>query len=314
MNALTGLAIAKEVLPLLILSRFIVGLMEGNIAIARAMGADIPSIPKQKTIGRINAFVSIGYLIGPLIGALLADKSLGLTTATPFFAVGFLLFCLSLLSAFLLPKATHSNAFALRGILQRMNFLRSISLLFADSKLKLLFLTSTLFTLAADMFYEFGPVYLTMKWTLQPSQLIVYNGALCLGLALGNGWLPSFVSSRLPHPSSLFAAMMGFSLLLFGVVFTDSHLLMTLLFATCGIAIGLAITMLTVKISDTASDDSQGEALGVQHSLRVLGDAAICLLGGAVLAISSKAILLTATLLPSMALLLYKKGFKKLKI
>src|SRR3990167_5582466 len=43
-NLLTGFAIASQLLALLILSRFLAGLMEGNVAIARAMAADMKTL------------------------------------------------------------------------------------------------------------------------------------------------------------------------------------------------------------------------------------------------------------------------------
>ena len=60
-NLFTGFAIEWQQLGLLIVSRFMAGLMEGNIAIARAMAADIKTISKHETFGKINAVTSIAY-------------------------------------------------------------------------------------------------------------------------------------------------------------------------------------------------------------------------------------------------------------
>ena len=58
------------------------------------------------------------------------------------------------------------NPTVVRTVWQRINFIQRMSVLFSNKKLKFLLLISTAFTLAVDMFYEFGPVYLTVKWTL----------------------------------------------------------------------------------------------------------------------------------------------------
>lgn len=84
-----------------------------------------------------------------------------------------------------------------------------------------------------------------------------------------------------------------------------------LLFALSGLAIGLAITLITVKISDSVSDAIQGEVMGVQVSLRVLGDAIICLLGGVSLLLSSKLILLVAAGMSICAMLYFAKRYWK---
>src|SRR5688572_14292238 len=49
---LSGLSLEFNWLWILLFSRFLTGLMEGNIAIVRAMGADLESINKYKSIGR----------------------------------------------------------------------------------------------------------------------------------------------------------------------------------------------------------------------------------------------------------------------
>lgn len=312
-NLLTGFAIDWQHLGLLIASRFIAGLMEGNIAIARAMAADIKTISKHETFGRINAAASIAYLLGPLLGGLLTDKSLfeDLTISMPFYLTSILFFCLTGLSALMLGKSHVTPPIKARTVWQRINLIKRLSVLFTNKRLQYLMITATTFTLAVDIFYEFAPVYLTVKWELSPSQLVLYNGLLCIALAVGNGWLPAFISSRFSNRSAIICSIGGFALFLIGTVLTDLSVLMMLLFALCGLAIGLAVTLLTVKISDSVSDSIQGEVMGVQLSLRVLGDAIICLLGGALLLLSSKLILIVAALMSIAAMALSIKSGAK---
>ena len=86
-NLISGIAIGWQHLGLLIASRFITGFMEGNIAIVRAMAADITTISKHETFGKINAAASIAFLLGPLLGGILTEKDLfhDLTVSTPFY-------------------------------------------------------------------------------------------------------------------------------------------------------------------------------------------------------------------------------------
>jgi NADH:ubiquinone oxidoreductase subunit 2 (subunit N) len=83
------------------------------------------------------------------------------------------------------------------------------------------------------------------------------------------------------------------------------------LFTLSGFVIGLSVTLLTVKISDSVSNAIQGEVMGVQLSLRVLGDAIICILGAALLFLSSKLILIFASLLSIGTTLYYLLAYKK---
>lgn len=311
-NLCTGLAIAWHQLTLLILSRFMAGLMEGNIAIARAMAADFKTLSKHKTFGKINAAISIAFLIGPFFGGLMTDKGLSeyLTVSTPFYFICVLFFFLSGLSALVLEKSVINARTEIRTVWQRINLIQRVSALFANKQLQSLMITSTVFTLGVDIFYEFGPVYLTVKWTLGPPQLILYNAVLCLALAAGNGWLPAFFSTRVPPRLAILCSIGVLALFLIGIVTTNSTFLMVMLFGLCGLAIGLAVTLMTVKISDSVSDAIQGEVMGVQISLRVLGDAIICLFGSALLLLSPKIILIVAAALAVTAMAYYRAKHK----
>lgn len=321
-NLLTGIALEWHLLWLVILTRFAAGLMEGNIAIARAMATQLKSISKHKTFGKINAAASIAYLIGPLFGGFLADNQLfqGETSATPFYTICILFFGISFMSLFVLKNdpvvVEHiSEKEVAYHIFERFKIIKKMSHLFKNKRLRFLMLISTFFTLAIDIFYEFGPVYLTDKWMLSPVDLTIYNSVLCIALALGNGWLATFCSTRYSNRYGIMVATGSFALFLMGTVLTNQPWLMLTLFTLSGLAIGLGVTLLTVKISDSAADSIQGEVMGVQLSLRVLGDAVICLLGGLLLLLSSKLILILAAIISAITMGYYsfQSGSYKIK-
>lgn len=314
-NLFTGIAIAWQNLTLLVVSRLIAGIMEGNIAIARAMAADLRTIPKHHSFGKINAVTSIAFILGPLLGGVMADKNFfeWLTVSTPFYFICIFFFCLTGLSIVVLEnhEAINPSTKALT-FWQRLHLINRLSSLFSNKRLQFLMLISTCFTLAIDIFYEFGPVHLTLKWELGPSELVLYNGILCLSLAIGSGILAHFFSSRVSNRLAVLIAMGVLVLILIGVALADSAFPMMMLFGMSGLLIGLTTTLLTVKISDSVSETIQGEVMGVQMSLRVLGDAMICLLGGALLLLSSKLILMAAAGICMMTMLWYAWGRKKI--
>ncbi len=307
LNIVTGFAIAWHHLALLIASRFLAGLMEGNIAIARAMAADIKSISKHESFGKINAVASIAYLAGPFLGGLMTDKSVyeGFTPSTPFYFICLLFLVLAGLSAIVLEKSPIGSIIEHRTFWQRINIFKRMSVLFLNKRLKFLMITYISFALAVDIYYEFGPVYLTVKWALDPTQLIYYNGVLCLALAIGNGWLPRYFKTTDSKRRGVVCAIGLIALSLIGMVLTDSTIVMFLLSGLIGLVIGVAVTLMTVKISDSVPDSIQGEVMGVQISLRVLGDALICLLGGVLLVLSPKLILIFAAFMSVVAMLFY---------
>lgn len=310
---LSGFAIDWHQLWLLITCRFIAGFMEGNIAIARAMATDLKTISKHNSLGKVNAMASIGYLLGPLIGGLLADQCVFeyLTPATPFYLMSVLFLFLGCLSILTLEETAPTKKEKRRSIWNRLNLLKSMSSILSNQRLYFLMMTSTIFTLAVDIFYEFGPVYLTLKWNLTPSRLIVYNGILCITLAIGNGWCPAFLSKRVSNQTAITYALLGFALFLAGTLIVNTVASMLTLFALSGLAIGIGVTLLTVNISDAAPTTIQGEVMGVQLSLRVLGDALICLLGGVMLLFSSKLILIIAAVMSLFITLYYTRRTQK---
>lgn len=306
-NLSAALAISWHYLGLLIISRFFAGFMEGNIAIARAMAADLTTISKHKTFGKINAMASIAYLVGPLLGGTMTDKDIFVeaTAATPFYFTCILFLGIGILSMFVLHRDKANSSIQKRSFWQRINILKRLHSLFLNKRLQFLMIVSTCFTIAVDIFYEFGPVYLTIKWSLTPTRLIIYNAILCVALAVGNGWLPAWIRAHVSNRTAIFTCTGGFAILLIGMVLTNSPYMMMTLFFLSGLAIGLAVTIITVKISDTVPDQIQGEVMGVQVSLRVLGDALICLFGGFLLIFSSKFILLAAAGISSFATAYY---------
>lgn len=210
--------------------------MEGNVAIARAMCADLKLLSKYKTFGKINAGTSIAYLLGPLMGGVMTDKQLftSFTISTPFYFICILFLCLSILTQLILSQSSVVSSLKKQTFWQRLNFIKRLSKLFSNKLLKKLLLASTCFTLAVDIFYEFGPVYLTAKWTLTPTQLIVYNGTLCIGLAIGNGYLPGFISACMSNFLAMVCAICAFVLFLWGIVLSNSPFLILTWFALSG--------------------------------------------------------------------------------
>lgn len=306
-NLLSGFAIVAEQLPLLVISRFAGGLMEGNIAIARAMAADLTTISKHEGFGKINAAASIAFLIGPLIGGLISDRTVFeyFTPATPFYGICLIFVVLAVLSSIVLNKGITNKPLESRSFFERINLFQRLKALFKNRRLRFLMIVSTSYTLAIDVFYEFAPVYLTIKWTLNPAELIVYNAVLCAALAFGNGWLPAYLSSRVSNRRACIASMGGFAVFLIAIVLIETPWLMMLFLTLSGFVIGLGVTLLTVKISNSASDSIQGEVMGVQLSLRVLADAVICVLGGFLLLFSPKLILILAALISAGAVAYY---------
>lgn len=88
--ALMAIALTIESLALLMLSSFIAGISQGNIAIAQSAIADIaPRSDRTRYFGYIYLSASTSYVAGPLLGGKLSDPTLvsEFSYATPFWIV-----------------------------------------------------------------------------------------------------------------------------------------------------------------------------------------------------------------------------------
>jgi len=225
-----------------------------NIAIVRAMVIDFSSINKLKSLGRISSAASIGYIVGPLLGGFLSDTHLvsWFSFAFPFFLALIFSIVALLLSAFKLKERSYPRSTEV-SIGERFNLIKRFRLLFKSSKaLKYLLITSTIFTFSVDIFYEFGPVYLTGLWAMSPAGIAIYNAMLCVTLAIGNGWLPHYLTNYVSVKRVTIMSMIMTAIILGLMAVFPSLLLAFLLFGLVGLSIGAAFTNLTVEISNSA--------------------------------------------------------------
>lgn len=309
---LTGLALSFGNLKLLLFSRFITGLMEGNLPIARAMATDLKNLNKLRSLSVINSVAAIGYIMGPILGGLLADPS--------FFSWGFMALPFWIAMIFSIVAMVFVF-YGLKEKLQEKNLEVSIwqrfhlwtrfkTLLNNNTALKQIILSSTIFTFSTDIFYEFGPIYLTQLFEMTPIKIALYNGILCLGLSLGSGWLCVFVSKIMPIQKSTFFAMGKTAFIFLLLVIFQNPILAMLLFFSIGMLIAFIGTNISMQVTDFAPAQSQGEAMGVQYSLRMLGDAFICILGGFLIISSAILPMLISALIVVVAMMIYRRLIK----
>lgn len=276
---LSAISLQFHWLWMLLLSRFITGVVEGNLGLVRAMAADLQGINKFKSLGRVNGVSAIGYVIGPLIGGFFSDSSIvpWFSFAFPFYlAMSFSVIAL-VLAAFKLIEKPRASSQTEITIWQRFNLIARFRYLFKTSpNLKFIIIISTIFTFAVDIFYEFGPVYLTGYWSMTPAGIAIYNAGLSFALSIGASWLPHYLSLYYSTSRIIIIGMTATSVLLGLMVIFPHKILVWFLFALVGFAIATVNTSMVVQISNVADHKIQGEAMGSQLGLRMLGDAIIC--------------------------------------
>jgi MFS family permease len=173
-HLLTAWALVVRHYPLFVLARLATGLVESNVAVARAMLADLhEQIDRTRAFALLNACLYAGWLLGPLVGGL----SLPLGEQVPFvLAAAMTLPCVAVL--FLgLPAAAAGAAVART---QR----NVLALLRSDRTLGLVFGLQVAYTLALNTLYEFAPLWMLHNAGLDSRGIAFVTAGQCAVMTL----------------------------------------------------------------------------------------------------------------------------------
>lgn len=304
---LTGISLSIGSLSLLVISRFITGISEGNIAIARAMVQDFSKtgfISLHKGLGGINAVGSIAYLLGPLFGGLFSSSELyhGFDPSLPFYLASIVTLLVQLLSLLLLKET--KAATPKKFIFNELNALGYVTRICKIPALQKILLCSTIFTIAVDLFYEFFPLFLASPLGFSPLYIAYINGVLCIALAFGNGYMPQAIAKFFSNKPVILAGSVLFSIAVSLFSFQDGFGELALFISLAGLFLSMATVNYTVELSGRADGEIQGEVFGVLMGLRTLADALICLVGAGCMLSSSQTPLLLAS-----AVALFSTGY-----
>ena len=279
-------------LTLLLFSRFFTGFMEGNIGILRAAVVDRSAADKHRAFGMIGTGVTLGYAIGPLLGACLSNSKLvyWFNVTTPFYAGAFTTFIAAIIAWLFLHEPIKHQLGPQnqpKPLMQHFNIFRQLHTLCRNRSLMLMFISSFCFWFAVDIYYEFFPAYLVEIWGMDALAIALLTVALSFGLVLGNG-LSRFIAQYYADIPVIFWHIILYALML-GATLLVSHLfILYVAFSLTGIFIAISSNHLTVQVSEHASADQQGEALGMATGIRMLGDSIISFAGGFLMLISTR--------------------------
>ncbi|KRW60453.1 MFS transporter [Aeromonas allosaccharophila] len=272
--ALMALGIAWRSLPLLLLSRMVEGLCNGNIAIVQAMAADLAGKEhKARSFAWINIGMNLGWVVGPMIGGYAAVIS-GDYSLAAWLAVGMTL--LNLLLVYWLvpyrpPVASTSQA----------PTLSSRQLLLQPALLPYFALTLISYG-AVQLYFTYFNIWLVERLAWDPAQLAQAAVLVSLPMMAGS-WLGSRIA-RHWRGSSLGIVghlVMATGMLLFILPVHWWGLALT--FVPAGIGMSLGELATSVAISNRSHPEQQGQAMGLYRALAVGSEILAVLFGSLVL-------------------------------
>jgi DHA1 family tetracycline resistance protein-like MFS transporter len=265
----------------------ICGFCEGNVTIAQSVIADLTQKEEQqhekaKHFGWINLFISMGFIVGPLMGGQLADPTVvsWFTFSTPFWVAA----CMTIIGMGIIFIYSRETLLEKPG--KEWKLFKTMWSGMDRPKLKGLLIANFFLALSYFTFFRFFPVFLERQFGLNASQLsyvMVYNSLM---IGVGVLWLVPFLSKRVKPIQSLclFSLLLALSFVLCLLPASPWALLFTLV--PLGLCLAVVITYGALLISNTAPQNFQGQALGTLTSVQVFAEI-ITGLGGGFLAAST---------------------------
>ncbi len=264
--------------------RLLTGLMGGNIPVAMAYAADIsPPEQRAKMLGRVGAAISLGFIVGPLVGGLLGGRDAASATLLwPGLAAAFVC-AVAITGAFVLLKeslppekraaartagggsGSDFRQVAARPVLRRLLLVGFLAYLAMAA-------FETNFPFWAGDRFGWGPREIGLTFTYLAVLVVAAQGFLVGPLVKRYGERPLLIAGLCSYVLGLLvlAQSVFWGLMLFGITFT-----------TAGSA--LYMTTMNSLVSQQAGESERGLVIGTFNTSswlgRALGPGMIALLG-----------------------------------
>lgn len=280
---ITGIGAQEQDFLLLLIGRLVTGFSGGNASIAYAIIADVsPPRVRAKNFTYIPLALSVGMILGPLMGGRLSDSTLvsWFDAATPFWAA-------TLLSIFNIALIYWTVPETLKTPKKRkIRFLESIERVkkaFKPPLLRLGYVLIFLYYFAWNTFFLFLPLFLIEHFHLpvkDTDHIYIFMGIWMIVFQFA---LTQPLSKRFPPDKILKWSMPLFAIALFLLLIPQTLIGMAFL-----VPVAQAFQALThpnaVALSSLLADEkSQGQVMGINQSMQAAAKAIAPILSGAFL-------------------------------
>lgn len=276
-----ALSIEYQQISLLFISSFLTGLCESNMAISQSVIADRAPNEAQKTklIGYAYSACSLGYVLGPLLGGQAGTK---LSYSAPFWITAVAVLGIIIWVFYSFKDDYTPNKKIPIKFLQSLTAIRSIV---QQKKLQQIYLINFLIFFAVQGLYRVAPLYVVAKWqpTLSTySLLIAYVSLLCL---LANLFFLGKLAERFSTKKLLLGLLIIGGILVITMVLPKHFVGLWLVYGAAVIPTVMALPTCTTWLSQQVAADEQGQALGNNQALLVLGECTSAAIGGLIAAL-----------------------------
>jgi len=311
--SLFGLAILRENLVLLFVSRMLPGFTGGNIAVIYSSIADVSDDrSKAKNFGLVGMAFGLGFILGPTVGGLLADSSVvsWFDSDTPFWFTAILTF---LNIIFVIFNFRETLGESRESRLSIWTGLRNVVISFGTPNLRVIFSVVLLLSLGFSFFTQFFSVYLINEFDYTEKNIGLLYGWIGVWLVFTQGVIVRQLSNHFASDQILKITILTLSLSILILLLPDQDWWFYVINPMVAISQGITAPNLTAVVSSQAGRERQGEVLGINQSMQSLGQAIPPVIAGYLNALSEQLPLMTASALIFAGWIVYLFIFKKRK-
>jgi MFS transporter, DHA1 family, tetracycline resistance protein len=274
---LFAVGIAFTSIAVLIFARALGGIAGANFSIAQAVIADVtPPEKRAQNFGLIGAAFGVGFVLGPLLGGVLAGATGN--PAVPFIFAGILGIFNVLSITLFLPETNHHRT--PKGKVSLLKAGHNIKAAFKDKEVRPIYAVSFLVMLGFGFYTSFSSIYLTERFSFSESEVGTYFAVVGIWIIVAQLVLVRYLAARYSSRTLLLSAAPILSLCIFLYPFIPSVLLLYIIIPFIAGSFGLISTAIPALVSQGADKDKQGAALGINGSLQALSQGTAPLLAG----------------------------------
>jgi MFS family permease len=293
LSATTGLyafiatALAIQSLALLMIASFIAGLSEANVVIAEGAIADTASREdRERLFGYVYLSASLAYVVGPLGGGKLADRSVAswFSYQTPYWAVAILLLVV-LVGVVGWFEETHRPSVGRSGYLESFTNLARV---ITDRRLRPLYLLNFVLYLAIFGFFRVYPMYLVDQFHLGVGTVSEFIAWVAVPIVFANVWLVGALSKRRSPQRLVIVTALATGILMAVIVLPSSQTSLWFTLGSTALALAVCLPSCAAMLSLAAHDSVQGQVMGNNQSMQVGAESLSGLVGGGLAAAAIK--------------------------
>lgn len=267
---LSAISVHISSLTLLVFGRIVAGFTAGSQPIAQAAIVDVsPEEHKARNIGYILFSVSLGFVIGPLIGGVLSDPKFvsWFNFTIPFYFAALI----SLINAVLLQLFFHETFTKTERV--KIRFSRAVTIFveaFKHHKIRNLSIVFFVMIFGWAAYYSFMPLYLFEKYHYDTLWTSYFMAVLGIGFGIGCGFVVDFCSRRYDNKRNVIWGCGVSALFVLLTLVVPGRMAMWFFTVAVGAAVVTANSILITLFSDQVSEEEQGWVMGVTGSIMAL--------------------------------------------